>query len=127
MISGLLATAIFLYRDGRKSLAFENGLLSAVYIVLPIVYILTLMHLKNALKCLIENQIDSERKSVLIQFGFFLTSYVTRLPFFLIEIFAMNDLGKNNFGWQFTTCIFYLPWSIFPIAYILWCHARTYN
>ena len=90
-------------------------------------YILTLWKLKKALKGLIENQIDSERRSVLIQFGFFLASYLTRFPFFLFEIFALDDLGKSNFVWQLTTCIMYLPWSILPIGYILLCHMRTYK
>lgn len=130
VIIGLLSFGLCFYADVDKetsSLAFENIFLIIVYILMPTVYILTLRHLKNAMKRLIENQIDSERRSVLIQFGFFVTSYVTRLPFFLVEMFAMDDLGKNNFGWQITTCIFYFPWSILPIGYILWCHARTYK
>ena len=127
-ITGLLSVGLCLYADGeRSSLVFENTFLIIVYILLPTIYILTLRHLKNAMKRLIENQIDAERRSVLTQFLFFVTSYVTRLPFFLIEMFAMDDLGKNNFAWQITTCIFYFPWSILPIGYILWCHASTYK
>ena len=129
VIIGLLCFGLCFYSDDKeKSLDFENAFLIIVYFLMPTVYILTLMHLKNAMKRLIETQIDSERRSVLIQFGFFVTSYVTRLPFFLVQMFVMgHELGKNNFGWQITTCVFYFPWSILPIGYILLCHAKTYK
>ena len=66
VVTGLLSVGLFLFTDGERSLLFENILLIVVYIVMPTVYILTLRHLKNAMKRLIENEIDAERKSVLI-------------------------------------------------------------
>lgn len=77
----------------------ENILLIFCYILLPVVYIWTLIILQKAMKGLLENQIDTERRSVLIQFSFFLISYLTRLPFDITDIFILNSLGGSNFAW----------------------------
>lgn len=31
------------------------------------------------------------------------------------------------FWWQLAGILFYVPWNILPIFYILWCHQRTYK
>ena len=64
------------------------------------------------------------------QFMFFLVSFVTRLVFFILELILEADsknYESNNFWWQLAQVILYVPWSMLPISYILWCHARTYR
>ena len=64
------------------------------------------------------------------QFIFFLVSFVTRLVFFICEMILEADsknYEKSSFEWQLSQCIMYVPWSMLPISYILWCHARTYR
>ena len=110
-----------------KATRFESVLMTIVYCLLPIAYIWTLIFLKKSLVGLIDKEIDAERRSVLIQFGFFLASYLTRLPFFIIQIIFLHDMGEQSFAWQLTFCIMYIPWSILPIGYIMLCHASTYK
>ena len=116
MTIGLISLTI---KDQSK---FENYCMLVTYVILPCIYIWTYISLQKALKGLLETEIDTERRSVLFQFFFFLLSYVTRLPFFFWEAFFFTGLGGSKFWWQLTTVLLYIPWSILPIGYILWCH-----
>ena len=77
----------------------ENIILVFTYVSLPVMYFWTFFILRKAMKGLLENQIDTERRSVIIQFSFFLISYLTRLPFDIAEIFILDSLGGSNFAW----------------------------
>ena len=98
IISILMFVALACFHD-KRSMFIENVLLIFCYILLPFMYIWTLRNLRKAMKGLLVNQIDTERRSVLIQFSFFLISYLTRLPFDITDIFILNSLGGKNFAW----------------------------
>ena len=98
IISILMFVALACFQE-KRSMFIENVLLIFCYILLPFMYIWTLINLRKAMKGLLVNQIDTERRSVLIQFSFFLISYLTRLPFDITELFILNSLGGSNFAW----------------------------
>ena len=83
---------------GNATEIIENIILCITYMLLPAVYVWTLRNLRNAMKGLLSDEIDTERHSVLMQFSFFLVSYLTRLPFDFTMIFFLNDLGGQNFA-----------------------------
>ena len=90
VIAVLMIISLFF---SNTTLIIENIILCITYMLLPAVYIWTLRNLKSAMEGLISNEIDTERRSVLIQFSFFLVSYLTRLPFDITEIFFLDELG----------------------------------
>lgn len=73
--------------------------MSSVYLLLTIVYFITLLDLRNAMKGLLEQDIATESESVSNQFVLFLVSYSTRFLFMLAEILVFDKLEGNNFWW----------------------------
>ena len=101
--------------------------LSTAYLLMTAVYSITLLDLRRSMKGLLEQDIATESTSVQNQFTLFLLSYTTRFLYFVAEMAIFNELQYNNFIWQLTNCLMYIPWNVLPIFYILYCHQRTYE
>lgn len=95
--------------------------------VLSIAYFVTLLKLNAAMKNLLQDEIATERRSVLYQFTLFITSYFIRLVFYTILLCAFTDNLALVFWWQLLGLSLYIPWNFLPVFYILWCHQRTYR
>ena len=46
---------------------------------------------------------------------------------FILQVTVLINQGQNNFYWQLSNLILYIPWNVLPISYILYCHAWTYS
>jgi len=55
----------------------------------------------------------------------YLTSFFSYLAEFVLT--QTNPSARYSFWWQLFNLLMYIPWSILPIAYILWVHERTYR
>ena len=124
----ILVIVIEFARLGPKEAYSESVIFTLLvfYSILLICYSATLIKMNRAMKLLLQSEIQTERCSVLLQFGLFIGSFATRVVFFTAEWKKYSDKDPP-FWFQMLSLIFYLPWNWLPVTYILWCHQRTYQ
>ena len=91
-MSLILSITIYWENDDDQS-NFNLICQLVVYSILPIVYIWTLCSMRKAMDQLLRNQISRERRSVLNQFILLIVSYVTRVIWYIVEIFILESFN----------------------------------
>ena len=120
-----IAVFIFCLCKGDDNQGYSNLYLAVLIsssCILGIAYTVTLFKLNAAMKNLLQNEIETERRSVLYQFTLFIASYLIRTVYYMILLFAFTENLGLVFWWQLLGLLLYIPWNVLPVFYILWCH-----
>ena len=94
-----------------------------IYTILTLVYLLVFIRMLKSFRRLKDAEMDSEKRSVVIQFVLFLFAFITRL----ITTGICEKSNEFNYTESLITIILYIPWNFFTIFYILIVHYKTYK
>ena len=95
------------------------------YTLVTALYIIVICFLVGQLKKINEEELHSEKMSIIRQFGIFLAGYVAWTVYIIIEYF--NPTQYAFFVDQVSLAISVILWDVVPVTYMLFVHHRTFR
>ena len=134
-IAGIVAYCVF-YTGIFKDHTFNFWLITILNVVLSIIFTITMIYLTKVMRQINNGEsFVREKRSIQIQFIFFLIALSTRSIKYGIELYLdhlrddhefRTDVDQD-FADQLIESLLYIPWNVLPITYVYYVHLSTFK
>ena len=95
------------------------------FTLVTIIYVVVIWFLIGQLKKINEQELRSEKRSIIRQFSVFLAGYTAGVVYAFIEYF--NPTQYSYFVDQVSLSVTVIVWDVIPVTYMLFVHHRTFR